>query len=223
MKRKYLLLICLFAFNITLSGSRTGFIALLAGLLLIYILKNGLKRIYKSILFIFVFTFSLYHYINSSLPGSAIFMRLVDGFSGRTVIGDGFNERMYFIDIGLSMFYQKPIIGFGIGGFGSYLGLVGHANQTYSHNNYIEILSCMGIIGFVLYYSMYFYILKNARNNLRLKCNYAILALTIIMVLLISEYGSISYNSLTVLIPVFISCYASLISKQTHDTIEVRL
>ncbi len=48
---------------------------------------------------------------------------------------------------------NNPVFGNGINATRSYLEQIGWNHVTYAHNNYLEILSASGIIGFVLFYS----------------------------------------------------------------------
>ncbi len=50
--------------------------------------------------------------------------------------------RMGMLKCGLSMFSQKPIFGWGLGAFTDLGGF-----ETYSHNNYVELLVAVGLVG----------------------------------------------------------------------------
>lgn len=56
---------------------------------------------------------------------------------------------------GIELFIQNPVFGSGFGTTARTLG-------TYSHDNYIEILASGGVIGFVIYYSIYFFTLSRS-------------------------------------------------------------
>ena len=60
---------------------------------------------------------------------------------------------------GLRLFYERPILGWGADGF-RYFNSV---DFTYSHMNFLELLVNYGIIGFILFYSIYFSIFKNLK------------------------------------------------------------
>ncbi|MDQ1339272.1 MAG: hypothetical protein QG567_424 [Campylobacterota bacterium] len=57
-------------------------------------------------------------------------------------------ERQNFIELGLQLLGDRPLFGYGIDNFRIFGG-------TYSHNNFIELLVGVGIIGAIAYYSMY--------------------------------------------------------------------
>ncbi len=109
-------------------------------------------------------------------------------------------ERLYFIELALNYFMDKPLFGHGIDNFRVYTG-------RYTHNNYTELLFGVGFIGMTLYYSLYFFIIKKIFNiqNINLKI---ILALTIINMLIV-DIAVVSYGSkLTLYILLFISIVA---------------
>ena len=65
-------------------------------------------------------------------------------------------SRVSFIETGWRLFKQKVFIGHGVDNFKYVSGF-----WVYSHNNFIEILVGLGIVGFVLYYSIYLLAYKN--------------------------------------------------------------
>ena len=66
--------------------------------------------------------------------------------------------------------------------------------HTYSHNNYIEIMVNLGMMGFILYYSYYIFLIrklwlkKNNASNLR---NFF---LAFMISLFVFELGAVTYN-----------------------------
>ena len=89
------------------------------------------------------------------------------------------------------------------------------------------MLSCLGIVGLVLYYWLYIYILvkllgkviKN-RDNVQL-----ILGFTLIFVLMIFEWGIVSYSGCMYNIIIFIAYYILELkekSKNNNETFEDR-
>ena len=100
--------------------------------------------------------------------------------------------RQQYVNIGLSAFSENPFFGIGIG---SSLVLTSQytSHTTYLHNNFVELLACGGIVGFVLYYSMFLFLafmIITKRHYLGKK---AALLLTLLLVLLISDFGTVSY------------------------------
>lgn len=144
----------------------------------------------KNALLILVFQVGLYYFLISSrwkrvlivvasLLGGALILYLVmhnpilyqlvgrriaamvGMLSGSYTIYDGSTyERMYFIATGAKLFLQHPIHGIGLNNFASYLSSIGYTNTVSSHCGYIELLSTLGLLGFILYYSLYLCVLK---------------------------------------------------------------
>ncbi|MBN2279905.1 MAG: O-antigen ligase family protein [Candidatus Marinimicrobia bacterium] len=71
-------------------------------------------------------------------------------------------ERRQFIKYGLVMWKNNFWIGVGLDNFRSCINEYWiSSRQTYSHNNYVEILSTTGIIGGMAYYGFYYLIIAN--------------------------------------------------------------
>lgn len=112
--------------------------------------------------------------------------------------------RARLIEYGLFLYQQNPIWGYGIHAFKYFHG------TYYAHNNYVELLVALGIVGVILYYSIYVYIgIKLYLLALQKKDSLAITYLSIIVGILISHYGWVGYYSLinTILLAVS-ACYA---------------
>ena len=130
---------------------------------------------------------------------------ILEGRSG--YMGEGDLERQRMITKGFEYFTMSPIWGNGHANF-SYLfsledtgGHIGH----FSHNNYIELLCNLGIIGFLVYYAFYYKTLKSTAK-IHTKANNIVF--TYIIVLMILEFGIVSYY-LFYLLQILI-CIASL-------------
>jgi len=87
-------------------------------------------------------------------------------------------------------FLNRPIFGNGVNYSavtnGAVLGI-----RVYSHCNYVEMLCNYGIVGFILYYAMYAYMIIRAfamRQSM-----YAKMVLSCIIPLIIIEYGQVTY------------------------------
>ncbi len=110
------------------------------------------------------------------------------------MMGEGDIERQQMISSGLRYFANSPLWGNGQGNF-SFLfslenisGFLGH----YSHNNYVELLCNLGVIGFVLYYTFYYKILCETFKTNTLSAN---IVFSFFIVLMILELTIVSYYS----------------------------
>src|SRR5690606_22989098 len=73
---------------------------------------------------------------------------------GEDVSEGSLYARADFIQAGLELWREHPFFGLGSNQFRYYMPEFG-LRETYSHSNPIEILANYGLIGFVLYYSIY--------------------------------------------------------------------
>jgi O-antigen ligase len=189
---KYIYIYSMQVVFMLLTGSKKTLLFIVLGFILMYILKEKFK-IYKYVIPIIVLVGLIYVILNNQLFYNIIGKRTIDflgqiGILKKNVEYSRSTElREYMISRGWQAFCEKPIFGNGWFYFSRYSGL-----ETYSHNNYIEMLVTYGIFGFMLYYGMYLNILvslyKQLRNN-----NYAKLFFTLILILLISDYASVTF------------------------------
>ena len=79
-------------------------------------------------------------------------------------------ERRQFIKYGLAMWKENFWFGVGLDNFRSCINEFWiSSRKTYSHNNYVEILSTTGILGGFTYYLIYYLIIKNLLSVLKIK------------------------------------------------------
>jgi len=205
-KRKLLLpLIILFLTVLLFSGSRKAILALMFGIFvyLLYINIDKAKKFIFYSLFATLILLGVYYLIfNLEMFYNVIGYRLEILFGVFT--GESDNIRIYMIKEGIDLFTTKPIIGNGINAFAR-LSSFG----TYSHNNYIEMLANFGIIGFIVYYSMYAYILFNLIFG-RFDLKKVGMFLSIISIILFLEIGLVSYREIYILLPLA-SAYSYII------------
>lgn len=181
---------------IAASGSRKAFVMLVIGVVMLFILKSSSKSMMKTMikgavlcLIIFISLkmlqdVALFSTINERMEG------LVALVTGEGVVDSSSNKRALYIQEGIDQWYKTPILGLGMAN--SYLF---NSSQTYTHNNYIELLSCGGIVGFLLFYSIYFYLIRNIWKYRNLDKTRAMVMLLIIGITLVTDYGSVSYYS----------------------------
>lgn len=89
----------------------------------------------------------------------------------------------------LIVFKNNPILGCGANNF-----MAHNSYGIYSHNNYLELLSTLGIIGFLLYYYRSFSMLHICRKSLKVnKKNQTFVMCILIIIIGICEFGLVSY------------------------------
>ena len=102
------------------------------------------------------------------------------------------STRMMLIEYGMTWFSNSPLFGHGIDNYRNLLSRVSRLT-TYSHNNFVELLVDVGLVGFISYYYLHirsFVIYIQRRRNTN---NLQVLAVSILAVLLITDYGMVSY------------------------------
>lgn len=114
------------------------------------------------------------------------FTAMQTSLSSGNNLGTSTGERMYFIELGLKYFTEKPLIGYGINNFNM-------VARTYSHNNYVELLFGVGLIGTLIFYSIYFQLFKIVffMKDYYLK----VIFIAYILILLILDMANVSYGS----------------------------
>lgn len=116
-------------------------------------------------------------------------------------------DRAYFISLGWDLFGERPLFGYGIGGFGFF------ARGYYAHNNYIELMVGVGLIGVLLYYFMYFFVLKNISFPQLSAVRFG--SLTLIAVLLLMDIALVSYYMKIIL---FMIILTSVLLEEEKET-----
>ncbi len=189
--KKYIICIGILGFMSLLSGSRKAFFMLVIGIALYKILEieNGyvIRNILIIIILVAILLFlvlkvpQLYNIIGHRLE--AMFSEHKDG---------SINERRFYKQEAMRLFSQNPIFGSGFDSFKTHLMNMNYKHPAYSHCNYTEILSTLGIVGAILYYIMYMYVFiksykrKDALTRILFIC---------FLCTIIAEYGAVLFNN----------------------------
>ena len=183
------------------AQSRKAIIMILLGVLALLVMNNkGKKNISVRILRVLfiVLAFIVSVYFISLLPiFSGVNERIesfLNLFSGEGQADNSSIVRNKMVQIGLEEWVHHPIFGVGIDA--THVILFQRISlDKYLHNNYVELLCGGGVVGFLIYYSMYIYLLiKTIKERTR---NYSIFVIGIILIglILITDYGRVSYYS----------------------------
>ncbi len=178
------------SFIIIISGSKKGYFGLFAGMGLYFMLQSrGSKKIRRIASSILLVVLGLY--LCSSVPvlydliGKRFESFFETLFSGG---GEGSTgERMELIKQGLNIWLEHPLLGCGLNNFSVLQTVkVGY----YAHNNYVELLADVGIVGTLMYYSAVcrpVFIPIYRGNKL------AALMKSMALLLLVLEFGMVTY------------------------------
>lgn len=125
----------------------------------------------------------------------------LNGYTGDTST----KEREVLINNGLEVFANNPILGIGLNNF-RYLFV------KYSHNNYIELLSGLGLIGALLFYSMYALIFSRLIKMSSIGVKRVLFSMVFIFLLM--DIATVSYFNKLVL---FILLYIYYVAEENEE------
>ncbi len=180
------------------SGSRKALVVLLCGVLIVYFYKrikkssNPLNTIVEFLVAAVLICILLYFLLQ--LPFFSSVISRMDGllnmFTGKGEVDVSTIHRIKYIEMGIEQFKKTPVFGIGIGNSPV---LIGH--NSYLHNNFIEILACGGILGFIFYYipfiyALYYLIIKNKKRD-----EDTVLCIALLIIQIFMDFGQVSYFS----------------------------
>jgi len=106
--------------------------------------------------------------------------------------------RLYLAEIGLELFKNNPLIGVGVNNFRTY-----SPGGLYSHNNYVELLAGVGLIGTMAFYSIYIFIFQKIVQVK--KSDVKFIFTFFLLVLLGMDIASVSYYNKLILYTLLIT------------------
>ena len=185
---------------ISVTQSRKAILVIAVGSILIFCayfidINNMFITIFHIVVFCIIASIVVTYFKNSILFGG-IFKRLtylVNYTVGKGDVGASIRARDLMIKYGLEQFFQNPIGGVGIGNASLVLKFYGNIFYDYLHNNYIELLCCGGIIGFLIYYSRFIYMIMVLIKNVWNKSSDYFPCLIIMILILVFDYGHVTY------------------------------
>lgn len=210
-KNIIIMLICIGA--ILLTGSRKGLIGMALALVLYQGMTKGFKK-YKNLLIAAIVVVIAYYLIMNIEPLYNIAGHRVEAllsyFKGESYNEASLDSRDKIAELGWKYVAKNPIYGYGLGNFSVMKGSFG----LYSHNNYLELMFGCGLIGTVLYYLGYAYILfGHLKLYLVNKVEDSKPYIIIMIIRIFLEYAYVSYFERTSILFVVISLAALHISK----------
>lgn len=183
------------------TGSRKGILMLLIGIIMVlyfynlYSSDNSILSLLKILVVIFVLFIASFFALQ--LPGleklNEQYMGFINSLIGNKEEVDMSTEiRGRMVVIGWQQFLRTPILGVGLDN-GKVINALYNNFSAYLHNNFIEVLVNGGIVGFTLYYSLFAVLLVKLIMRLRERNPYVFIALTLLVIRVISDWGRVSY------------------------------
>ncbi len=205
------------------TGSRKTIIIIVGGLALYLILLTRDWKILIRILIVgaIVAVFLYFIFTNETLY-SVLGRRLVamlQTFTGQGTANASMVERSYYRSEAMQLFTQHPVFGYGGNNFMTYMREIGYNHVAYSHNNYTELLSTLGMIGFGIYY--FYWLLTSGRLALRYfkeGNNQYLLFMVIILVQFVLDYWCVSYISVFTQVLFILAGISIQVDRQPADT-----
>ena len=182
------------------SGSRKALVSLVLGCVALYALLNQetniVKRFAKYILggLLFLIVVFVIAKLNLFEGLNERMMKMFNMFSGGGDVDRSSLMRQQMISIGMEQFKKTPIFGIGIDN-PRFLVQPYFDKAYYLHNNYVELLTGVGIVGFILYYALYLYLIFNLIKHRKNSTNSYYLIVVLLILRLVLDYGAVSYYS----------------------------
>ena len=213
----YLISTTLMLVIIALSGSRTGFLAMLIPLFVIYVVKS--KNAVRGVLLGLITTIiTVVIVMKVPVLFSNIGERLLEMINilneGEYAGGDA--SRLFLANYGIEWFKQSPLFGYGINCFRvmSDTQTIFAGRNFYAHNNYVELLVDVGIVGFMIYYYLYFYMLKKKKY---VQENIRPVFMGIFIFLLFVDIANVSYYDPIIQLVIVLEFLIIQLSKQNKN------
>ena len=178
------------------TGSRKMLIALVIGAVLLFILRGNFAKRLLGVVEVAVILYLLYQLLQLPLFSNINerFESLLNAFTGLGDVDSSAVGRFDMIDYGMQQFFKTPIGGIGIGNTGI-ITITQLGRDTYLHNNYVELLASVGIIGTGLYYALFLTPLPWLMKGCHRRHDLATLGLVLMLVELVLHYGMVTFYS----------------------------
>lgn len=188
----------LFSLVILYSGSKKALFCLVFGLLFyIFVTTKGIKKYFKFIIFV-VFLVFMWNFIKNNNEFYKVIGSRIEDYINYTFYNKiskydvSSIERDFFREEAFNLFKSNWLFGVGGNGFVTHMRNIGHSHVAYCHNNYLELLCTLGIIGFSIFYSFIFKIVCNLYKKIK-NNQFNVMLLALVICMLISDYGGVSY------------------------------
>lgn len=143
---------------IPLTGSRGGLMTGIVGLVFIVIFNTALGTRARLVFALAVVASAVLAF--GIIPDSTE-ARLAG--TGRELRSGTWGSRLEILGPGVEVFWQRPVVGVGLGGFRSAVARY-YGYPIDAHNTYLNVLAETGIVGFLLFFSVLVVLLKRQRS-----------------------------------------------------------
>jgi len=199
----YILFVIVFLAIALLSGSRKALLLSALGYALLEVFTANRENMGRKIKILAVF-FTVLFVLIFSIPQlySSLGVRIIKNIQMITgTLGDrptdgSLQERNFYIDKAKILFKENPIFGYGGNNFYTYMKEIGYMKPAYAHNNFWELLSTLGIVGFVIYYGFWLSVIyKTFKMYRRTRDRLTLIIFVNLILFVFLDYWMVSYIS----------------------------
>ena len=196
----WVLLGILFYIVVIFTGTRQAMLAPLIYIAVRLVLDVKNVRTYFYAALFFTVIVALYQFLTTDPSMRAVvgdrLEQLVASVTGMGAYTEhSIIERSEFRSWAMQLFFDNPIVGVGFNGFAGWLAASGYPHVTTSHCNYTEILSGLGVVGFILFYLPYFIVLRRAFAVRESSAN-AKAIVAAVAVMLVTQYAGEAFSNI---------------------------
>ena len=215
-EKKYRIMFVIMLFLATLSGSRKVLVMMILDVFGLYIIRNKKYQFIK--IFVAFLLLAIMYYFAMTVPVlyDMIGVRIEESISFFSDKGVADNSstgiRKQMLDLGVRLFFIKPWNGYGLANAAAF------NDGLYLHNNYIELLVDVGIIGALIYYMIIIVAVYKIFNDYRnSESDFSLVLLFILCSFLVTDFFLVSYNKRIIQL-FFVLAYRFLSTKQEAST-----
>ena len=184
-----------------LTSSRKALIMCLLGVLLMvvfnYRARNYMLRVLIAIVLLIVALVLVYEIPYLYRTVGVRLDKMIEFIMSDRTVDNSLALRSFYIDMARSYFAESPLIGIGLNNFTYRIHDYG-SRLSYAHNNYMEIAADLGVVGLVIYYWFYIYLLFKLGRQVLDGHKNALLFFAMMILFMIFEYGMVNYYKMQV-------------------------
>lgn len=224
-KRYFIPIVALFVVML-FTKSRLSIVVMAVGVMTIWLLSaNGaVKRMATVIAVLLCAVLGIWGLFNIPVLYDLVGFRFAGMLGSATSVDASTATREEMIRVALSLFEQNILTGVGFANYAIYYfyDFSGHA-LTYAHSNYAELLADLGLPGAVSYYAIPVWTLITLIRTVKSSPdrNTHILYISLLAVLLVADYSSISYTNDFIQL-LWASAFAFCVNRKRDFDIEAR-
>ena len=184
---------------IAASQSRKAIFMLMAGVILVYLLRNLRSKTDNLIpvlkfLFFLALVIGIFFFLTKTNMFTGTMNRwegFIASLTGEGSVDSSTSKREFMREIGWIQFSRTPLLGIGMG-CARIQTMKAMDLDCYLHCNYAELACDGGIIGLISYYIMFIYVLIKEISYFRVD-KLSALIITLVIVKLATDWGMVSY------------------------------